>query len=169
MRFVPDPEYKKIVDDCCKKDSDAIINNASVDHAFVLVDNLLKKAAEKHEQVKIVSNELWEPFYNELTDQIQDCFANNCKVSVIVLSDTFDKSASAFAKKIEKNGGELIIAKNKKSMELPNFLVVGGKRFRFEKNKDTKEAVACFNHEGVGHDLEEAFEEIKAKVIIPAA
>lgn len=147
--------YEKMVEQYRKTESNRILMNFSRAHAKVLFENLLKAAEENGEEVCIYSGTLHKDFYNQLTENVKRALEKT-RVLVAVVNDE-DMENNSFAQAVDdspngkfRKGVSVLGAKH------PHFILVGDKKYRFEKDDITKEAIACFNDSLLGEMLVDA-------------
>ena len=84
-------EFEKIVSKCQKYGINKDIENSAWKHALTLFKYLFKEAAEKKQNVSIVTGSLNNDFYNELFysshEYLQQLKENGKKIDIVVLSD----------------------------------------------------------------------------------
>jgi sugar-specific transcriptional regulator TrmB len=148
--------FSKAVEECRKKESTRVLQNASIVHAKELFLNLIDEARAKKENVAIVSGELNREFYSQLAETTQKALSEGIQVSLLVTNPDVRLDQHPFAQTILRAGGEVYEATEK--LAAPHFIVVGDKRFRVETDHDQTKAIACFNNSVVGHALRELFD-----------
>jgi sugar-specific transcriptional regulator TrmB len=148
--------YEKWVKKCYNKKLDEEIHNASEANALLLFQTLFDKAIRDKKNIKIISHQLLERFYNKLTDKLQQVIDNGNTVSVIVESAIDNKDKNKFYQKLDKQ--YLKITSNFE--ELPNFIVVGDNAFRYETDKNSTKAIANFNNSNMGSFIADLFDKI---------
>lgn len=144
--------YEKMVETYRKKESEDVLTNIDRAHARVLFENLLKIAEEKKEEVCIYSGTLHKDFYNQLTDSVESALQKTKVLVAVAKNEDMENNSFAQAVKDSPNG------EFKKDVDVlgekyPHFILVGDKRYRFEKDDITKEAIACFNDSLLGEML----------------
>lgn len=152
--------FEKLVKDCRKNKSDRIIHNASIDHAAILVDNLLESSKYDKAKVSMVSGKLTDSFYSPLSEKFKECLDNGSKVEIVVL-DEADLSENTLAKLVEVHeNGSLLKKILPPDKQFPHFILVGGNRFRAETDPELVKAIASFNVPGTGKILKSIFEQL---------
>ncbi len=150
-------EFEKLVKDCRKKKSSRIIHNASIGHAAILFDNILESSKYDKAKICMVSGNLTNSFYGPLAEKFKECLDNGSKVEIVVL-DEADLSENTLAKLVEDHeNGSLLKIPGEQS---PDFILVGGNRFRTETDYEQAKAIASFNVPSTGTMLKSIFEEL---------
>jgi len=153
--------FEALVKKYRKRKSPQVIHNASKKHAEILIRNLLQEALEKNENIKIVSGNLDDKFYNNLAEELGDCLNAGIQVEVVVLNSR-DLSGNRFAEKIRENSNGTLIQNNKdEEINFPHFVLVGENKFRSETNHNKARAIASFNNPSICETLSDIFEKIK--------
>jgi len=146
------------------------INNAAIDHALILSEYLLKEAAERKKDIKIVSGSLRNEFYNDLykkTEQYLEIIKKNqTKIDIIILSKeqthennlAENKFANFIKKELEKSSIKFC-----NDIKFPHFFLVGDRSYRYETNHKETKAVANFNNKETGKILELLYNTISNK------
>ncbi len=151
-------DYKKWVGECYDKKLNQEIDNASRKHAFLLFEKLLDKAYRDGEDVKIISNQLFADFYENLIDKVQKIIDNGNKVEIIVEKEV--ENGNAFYAKFKQ-----FIQNSSSNFDgLPNFIVVGDHAFRYETDKNSIKAIANFNDKKMGVFISNLFTNIKKQI-----
>ena len=150
--------FEKLVKDCADSDSTRIIENASMDHAKVLLRQLLQTANDKKEPVRIVSGRLRKEFYNELVDKARHVL-NETTISVVVLSDE-QLQNNRFYDLVKHHSNGQVTLLSQDPNRWTHFIVVGDRRYRVEVDDGKHTAHASFNNEVIPRLLHERFEEL---------
>ncbi|RLL49137.1 hypothetical protein D8Y20_13310 [Mariprofundus sp. EBB-1] len=132
---------------CRNEESSSFIDNAAWDHALFLFKNLLSVAAEKGEDVRLVSGHLNSDFFNQILEELEQCVKAGVLIDVIVLDRSLSDPANIFEKKLgayEK--GSILYCPKAISSSLPHMLLVGDRRFRLETDHEQTKALASFNN-----------------------
>jgi len=157
-------KFTELVKDCRKSKSDKIIHNASMSHALILAENLIQMASKSKKDIKILSGNLHEAFYNNLQESMQKALDIGCNVSLIVLDSEVNLSNSSFWNTIKKsNNGYVMQSKLQRSEteKTPHFILVGQESFRLETDHKQTKATACFNNPIIGDSLSTIFDKFK--------
>ena len=140
--------FERIVRDCARNNSTRVIENASAEHALVLIRTLFETAVRHKEEVRIVSGRLLESFYEELVDTARQALDCGVRFSVLVLNGKqLEGNRFAETMKEHANGSLAVLEHDEKS--LPHFVVVGDRRFRVEIDDERKIATASFNNDTI--------------------
>ena len=142
--------FERIVQDYAENDSPHVIENASIDHALVLIGRLFETARRHKEEVRIVSGRLLKSFYQNLIDSARKVLDDGVQVSVVVLSnDDSQLNGNGFYDLLNrhKNGRVDVLDRDAESM--PHFVVVGERRYRVEVDDKRKKAFAAFNDDTI--------------------
>lgn len=160
-------EFEKIVNKCQKYNINKDIENSAWKHALTLFKYLLKEAAEKQQNVSIVTGRLNNGFYNELYDSaseyLQQLKENGKKIDIVILSDIDKESelkSNKFAQFAISLKGKIGIVKD---INKPHFILVGNNSYRFETDHAHTKAVANFNDNKTGNLLGIMFKDLIAK------
>lgn len=74
--------FERIVRDCAKNNRSTVIENASQEHALILIRVLFETAMRHKEEVRIVSGSLLKPFYEKLVDTARKALDSGVRFSV---------------------------------------------------------------------------------------
>ena len=162
--------FEDKVDYCRKNDTADLIDNAAWGHAQYLFKNLLAVAAEKKEDVRIISGHLRADFYESLSKEIGDCINSGAKIDIVVLQDDIDIEEHKFAELVNNyQNGNIIVLNDKDNAEIPHMLLIGGggERFRLETDHSQTKAVASFNNEGMGRMLLNIYDDFMKNIPQP--
>lgn len=149
-------DFESLVLKARMDESEDVIENASVDHAFVLFDNLISVAAEKREPIKIVSGCLFQEFYNKLVEKVQSSMDSGSNVRILVADckeGNKQKTGNKFWEAVDKHKNGEIHLLEEDFYDAPHFIVVGDKRFRIELDDKKRKAFASFNNAVVARSL----------------
>lgn len=153
--------FKKLVKHCADNDSTRIIQNASTEHAKVLLQQLLLTASEKGETVRIVSGRLRRDFYNDLLNEVKKAL-DSVEVSIVVLSrEQLDDNP--FFNLVNEHPKGKVVALDEEPGRWTHFIVVGDKRYRIEEDDGKQTAHASFNNEVIPQLLIDRFEYLSGK------
>ena len=153
--------FEKLVKYCADNDSTRIIQNASMEHAKILLRQLLLTASEKGETVRIVSGRLRRDFYNDLLAEAQKTL-DRVKVSIVVLSGDQLDGNRFFELVRGHHNGEVVVLEQEPE-RWTHFIVVGDKRYRVEEDDGKQTAHASFNNEIIPQLLIDRFEYLLEK------
>lgn len=138
--------FERIVRDCAKNNSTRVIENASAEHALVLIRTLFETAVRHREEVRVVSGRLLKSFYGELAKTARLALDRGVRFSVLVLNGKqLEGNEFADVMKEHANGSLAVLKRGDES--LPHFVVVGDRRFRVEVDDELKIALASFNND----------------------
>lgn len=154
-------DFARVVAQCRADQSPRILNNASIEHAKVLFENLIKEGINRKEEIRLISGNLNEEFYNKLLYLADELIEQNINVQIIIAYPDTDIKNNQFANKIN-SVDKRCVYKAKQKINVPHFILVGDKRFRIETDHEETKAIACFNNEVVGKSLKTIFEQAKA-------
>lgn len=145
MRLALAATYRTYVERCRKAQATTMIPNSSVGHAAVVIANLLEHAAETHGSIRLVSGELAQEVYGELTPLVRKALKANCDLKVVVhcehdrlIDNPFFEAVRAEAPKSIRSLGVDLDAGT-------HFMLVGDGAYRVEVDDRTRKASACFN------------------------
>lgn len=160
--------YRKLVERLSESNSSERIPNATVAHAAVLIENLFSHACES---VRILSGQLNKDVYG-LSGVYEKAIgflrggANReprKRLEILLESPPDDISDNPLVRACKEDPelSELcdvkIISDEKDKAISCHFIVADGKAWRFEPNKETPAAIACFNEPEIGKQLDEMF------------
>lgn len=157
-------EFELKVDRCRKDDSSELIDNAAWSHAIYLFKNLLEVAAEKGEDVRLVTGSLNNEFYSSLNESLTKCMNNNAHIELVVLDGNTDLEGNVFADNVKQYlNGNVITTPVGYSLDASHMLLIGknAERFRLETDHAQTKAVASFNNGNMGKTLLSIYENIK--------
>ena len=143
--------FERMVKHYANTESTEVIENASMEHAQILMRYLFRKAVQRSEEVRIVSGRLYEPFYSRLVDAI-DAVLRTTKVTVLVFAADHIKDNS-FAKRVREHSNGKVGVLDMHPDLLSHFVVVGDSSYRLELDDKRKMAHACFNDRFIAHSL----------------
>jgi len=158
--------FEAIVESCRRYRKFQMIDNASVRHASVLVENIIVAAMEnEHPEervVHIVSGNLDAEVYGVHADLAESALAQGVRFKVILTRGDDKTSLNPFfAKLFAKTGqGVSIEHWDRKGAEPSHFILAGRSAYRLELDHDTKKARANFNDPKVGTYLLACFKKI---------
>ena len=160
-------EFELKVDRCRKSNSPELISNAAWSHAVYLFKNLLEVAADKNEDVRLVTGSLNDSFYSELEEPLNKCINAGVNIEVVVLDGNAELDGNIFASVI--NGyqhGYLDQTPEGYSLGAAHMLLIGknAARFRLETDHEQTKAVASFNNPEMGKTLLTVFADIKSTI-----
>lgn len=166
-----DVEYKKIVEEAAKNNSNFDIPNSTIGHAVFLSNVLVSYA---HENIKILTGELSSPYYDKVKETLASAAerfrsARKGEQIHIIIWEKDAKQNEGFEELLKKYG-DIIKMKNAKkpfSDKMSHFLVSDCKRYRLE-NPHTKEelengevtATANFGNPETAKNLNSIFDEL---------
>lgn len=159
--------FERIVRDCAKNNRSRVIENASAEHALVLIRILFETAMRHKEEVRIVSGQLLKSFYEQLVDTACQALDRDVRFSVIVLTDSQRLKGNRFAELMtdHKNGSIAVIDADTRP---PHFVIVGERRYRVEMDDERKIALASFNDDTITPMLLELFSGLKNRAVAAA-
>lgn len=163
--------YRELVERLAKTNSSERIPNATIDHATVLIENLF---AHAHEKVRILSGQLNKDVYgaSEILGKARTFLRGECGVSnegkkrleILLQEPQLDIGENPLVRMCKEepefsNICEVKCISDAKDREIScHFIVADGKAWRFEPDKRTPAAIACFNEPEIGKQLDEMFD-----------
>lgn len=157
-------DYLQVVEECRKELLPRRISNASIEHAYVLFDNLLELSLDKNLSVKIVTGCLEQPFYEQLENKIKAILEKGIGIDIISLCTKEKLSHNSIAKIVsEHKNGSVKVLKADGEYHQQHFILVGDRSYRIEFSNKNKIAEANFNNELVGEFLQKQFAELSHK------
>jgi hypothetical protein len=157
-------DYSKVVAECRKDLISRKISNASIEHAYVLFENLLTLAIDNKQPVKIVTGCLEEPFYKNIANKIKDVLDSGNRVDIIVLCSKDKIQDKSLAKMVsEHKNGSVKILSTEEAYHQQHFILVGDRSYRIEFSDEDKIAEANFNNELVGEFLQYQFDSLSQR------
>lgn len=146
MSGIVNEPFVRMVRRLAKRASDRIIENASIDHALVIIECLLEEAGKRAQEVRIVSGCLQESFYSKLVDKISGTMAAGSTVDVVVLeAERKDLESNPFYQAVHGRDRGHVYVVHEDEGSTPHFVVTGDSRYRVEVDDEKKKAMACFN------------------------
>lgn len=155
--------FERTVRDYAKNDRPGVIENASVEHALVLIRILFETAIRHKEEVRIVSGRLFKSFYEELVDTARRALDYGVQFSVLVLTSKRQLEGNEFAKLITDHDNGSIAVIEDGDERLPHFVIVGDRRYRIEIDDERKIAVASFNDDTITPMLLEFYSRLECR------
>ena len=152
--------FQEIVEKCRKHRIRQMIENASIDHAAVLAENLLLSAIENQSDVKIVSGSLDKRVFGGLAEKVRQIVDGGNNIDIVLTDPPTDFRGNNFFDAVEK-GRVSVAAEVDRSF--PHFIVVGGSAYRLEVDHGEKKAKANFNDPDLGGCLVSLFDDIKLR------
>ncbi len=137
-------EFTRLVEKCREGKLPDIIENASIDHAFVLLENLLIAARTELKPVLLVSGSFMPSFYNKLLPELERVLAAGCSVRGIAVDHGARIEGNRFLEMLDKRGGVKLMP----GAPMLHFACVGDTGYRIEIDAEKKTAQACFNDQG---------------------
>lgn len=139
--------FERIVRDCAKNNRSTVIENASQEHALILIRVLFETAMRHKEEVRIVSGSLLKPFYEKPVDTARKALDSGVRFSVLVRTGK-QLEGNGFANLMKEhiNGSIDTLEHDDKG---PHFVVVGDRRYRVEMDDKRKIALASFNDDTI--------------------
>ncbi|HIJ23743.1 MAG: hypothetical protein HON68_11010 [Gammaproteobacteria bacterium] len=158
--------YLKIIENARRNEQNLNINNASWEHAQMLFKNLLEVAAEKKEEVRLVSGHLNPDFYDKLTNEMRAVLDSGVPVELVVLdnSDKFKKGDLLSLVSSHPKGKVITAPAGYDLSSHPHFLLVGDRRYRLETDHASTKAVANFGHPEMGKFLHDIYDNLLIKI-----
>ena len=160
--------YENKVEQARKTESDEILENLSITHAYVVVHNLFQMAAEKGLDVKIVSGTLNAECYNEeLTKLARKILDNGNNIEVLYTLQPKDSEGNL--QKLDKSSPFYKLISEKKCFlkhadeDAKHFIIVGDQAFRVETNTHIMKAYLSFNSPIATKHLQSIFTRLKAE------
>lgn len=160
-------EFELKVDRCRKGNSPELISNAAWSHAVYLFKSLLEVAADKKEDVRLITGSLNDDFYSSLQEPLKKCMDADVNIDVIILDGSASLNNNTFASIIKRYPhGSLEQAPDGYSLGAAHMLLVGddAARFRLETDHAQTKAVASFNNAEMGKTLLTVFADIKSTI-----
>jgi len=149
-------EYRKAVKKA--KELKIEIKNPSIEHAGILMDELLTHAIENKLDIKLVSGRLEKNFYDSLMPKFEDAVKAGCKVDVLVGCGESSKIENKALYKLLNNPGRAS-AHYIEDKSIIHFMLAGDSAYRVEINKEYKTAIGHFDNTTIGEVLSKKFEE----------
>lgn len=137
-------DFAVYVERCRKQRLPTVIENASIEHAAILIKNLLTAAGEDKSEVSIVSGQLAEKFYGPLTKNIEAVMEAGCSVKVIALCEQDLVFGNPFFSAVNNHSLGKGLALPGANADAVHFLVAGN-TYRVEVDDEAKKAYASFN------------------------
>ena len=165
-RIARDDTFVRLVRKLADTSSSRLIENASIDHALIIIECLLDAAKKRREDVRIVSGCLLESFYSRLVEKATEVLQAKVPIRVVVLGRSReDLQNNAFYNAVNKheNGEVHVLAEDPGTT--PHFVVTGDRRYRVEVDDEKKKAMASFNDSTTGKMLISIYESL----LVPAA
>jgi hypothetical protein len=124
-----------------------VLSNRYPWQARMAADRLLDLAAEKKMEVRILSGQCHEGFYNQdFATKLHRCFAAGCRVRILVWQQSFDGiSAKLIEMAKDKQIDLKVSGTNEYASSIPHFLLIGESAFRQEAGHDPFTAQTKFN------------------------
>lgn len=137
------------------------ISNPSIEHAGVLMEELLDYAIEEKMPIKLVSGCLKGDFYQSLISKFKKALDKDIHIDVLVECDEEKNIENKELLSLLKDNANSSITAIPKSDKIINFLLIGNSAYRVETNKEYKTAKGHFDNKIVGGFLEIEFEHYK--------
>jgi hypothetical protein len=137
------------------------IKNPSIDHAGILMDELLQYAIDEKLPIKLVSGCLKKDFYANLSDKFREALDAKCKIEVLVECDKDDKIENKELYKILNNSENASIHTIKEDNSVIHFMLIGDSAYRVETSKEYKTAIGHFDNCSIGELLLNRFNKYK--------
>lgn len=163
--------YRELVERLAKSNSSEKIPNATIDHAAVLIENLF---AHAHEKVRILSGQLNKNVYGAsgvfekarafLRGEHEASKEGGRRFEILLEAPSSDIGENPLVRLCREetefsNICEVKYISDPKDKEINcHFILVDGKAWRFEPDKETPAAIACFNDPEIGKQLDEMFD-----------
>lgn len=151
VRSTGSEDFARMVKHYADTDSTEVIENASMEHALILVRYLFIKASQKSKEVRIVSGRLFEPFYSRLIDTIGQVLEKSKVVVLILAADQI--KGNSFVNRVKEHPNGKVGVLDMAPDLLSHFVVVGDRSYRIEMDDERKMAHACFNDSIVAPSL----------------
>ena len=161
--------FKTKVDLCRKRELPDLIHNSARQHAKYLIEQLLDVAAEKHEDVRLISGELRDDFYGDLVSLFEAVKSKGANVEILVLNN-IPVEKNSLASWAKKQNALFRPRDCREPITAPHMLLVGerGHRFRLETDHAQAKAVASFNNPFMGEMLLSIYDQAKAQAALAA-
>ena len=164
--------YSNYVKELAARNSEAIFDNSSIEHYFIVMCELLKSAKHK---IQIFAGSMKDPLKEKISSYLTEAafrLNNENAIQIITtdlsaveefseLKDSFDNINDLIGKKVISYL-PLIAEK-----EVQHFCVVDGKAWRFEEIHTPEQmdagvikAKVCFNNKNIGQNLQKTFRNI---------
>jgi hypothetical protein len=141
------------------------IRNPSIEHAGILMDELLNYAIEQKMPVKLVSGCLEDKFYNGLKDKFKKALDSNCEISVLVACKENEIQNKDLYDFLRTNNNASIKTIDESDVVI-HFMLVGNAAYRVETSKEYKTAIGHFDNNAIGELLLSRFKEYSNKEFI---
>lgn len=159
--------FERLVRDCAKNNRSTVIENASQEHALVLIRVLFETALRHKEEIRIVSGSLLKPFYEQLVDTARQALDSGVRFSVLVRNGKQLKS-NRFAELMTEHKNGSIATLEDDDNKGPHFVVVGARRYRVEMDDERKIALASFNDDTIAPLLLDLHDRLKETARVAA-
>ena len=150
--------FEDYVKGCARHENADIIQNASISHAKIIVDQLFESAIRHGENIRMASGRLLPEFYSDIIDKAKKVLSQRIRISVVVLDSTEDdlRDNKLYSVVVNDPHGEVLTSRGSMTGEQVHYVLVGEKRYRVEIDDKTKEAIASFNDPRIGGLLADA-------------
>lgn len=165
-------DYKALVKRLADQKSSETIPNASISHAAVVIENLFSHADKS---IRIFTGELNKEVYSlsAVREAAKDFLAKRAGTLEILIQNLLgagDISEHQLIRDCLENSNckvQYVTDENDKKINC-HFIVADGRAWRFEPDKNTFEAIACFNDQDSAKKLESIFNTIfpRAKELV---
>jgi hypothetical protein len=140
--------YAERVEAYRKGKSTYILQNNSIEHATIVIRNLLIFAGEHKLPVRLLSGELFPEVYDGLVPEASDAIRQGCDIRVITMCGASDLAHNKFYHAvIAGRSKDAVLTLGEPVESRQHFMLVGDKAYRVEDDHNTKRAYACFNDE----------------------
>lgn len=154
--------FERLVRDCAKNNRSTVIENASQEHALVLIRVLFETALRHKEEIRIVSGSLLKPFYEQLVDTARQALDSGVRFSVLVRNGK-QLEGNRFAELMTEHKNGSIATLEDDDNKGPHFVVVGARRYRVEMDDERKIALAAFNDDTIAPLLQKLHDGLTKK------
>ena len=158
---MPFETFEDFVKHCAENDKPDMIENASIEHALIIVKHLLDAARRHGEDVRIVSGRLLQSFYSELAGKATAIMDEGVKIGVVVLdkSDAELQDNDFYNAIKDHDNGDVKVVSNKTAI---HFVVSGIHRYRVEVDDEKKKAIVSFNDATIGKLLGSIYDSLNS-------
>lgn len=141
------------------------IKNPSIEHAGILIDELLEYAIEEKLAVKLVSGCLQKDFYDCLVGKFEKALVAGCKIDTLIECGEEEKIESKKLYELLQSSNNSTVNRLEKNDAVMHFMLVGDAAYRAETDKEYKTAIGHFDNKTIGDILLKKFDEYKQQAL----
>jgi len=162
-------DYRTHVERMFDENSDAVVSNSSTAHAQVVIETLISRAKDT---LQFFCECLKSEIYDEtvIVQKLSEALKKGVKVQVLCQNSPVAKSLNRLiSRKSQNNQFELRVCDpGSPGQSAPiNFIVMDGKAFRFEGDRNKHTAVACANNSELASTMTAKFKELWQRASVP--